>query len=87
MPRMRSLIPARKVNVAALGAALSTIGLWMLSEVTGEPLPEPVSAAIVAVVTFALGYFVPPARRDGIDIDQTEGSQTVAAPSSSSVGS
>lgn len=65
--RMKTLMPARKVNVAAIGGALATILLWGLR--TAWPdlvIPEPVAAAIAALVVFVAGYITPPSPADGI---------------------
>jgi hypothetical protein len=53
-----AVAPIRKVASAAIGGAVATILIWLLSlggiEVMGD-----VAAAIVLVVTFIIGYLVP----------------------------
>lgn len=65
--RMQTNAPARKVNAAALGAAVATIVIWML-EINMPDLnfPEPVKAAITTVVVFAFGYLTPPSAKDTV---------------------
>lgn len=62
---MKSNAPSRKVGVSALAAALTTVILSFLPE---DPTPE-LKTAIVTIVTFAIGYLVPPSANDGVVTD------------------
>lgn len=70
MPRQRYNRPTNKVMAGSLGAALATIGLFVIEQALGEPLPAPVQTAVITVVTFAVGYLFPPSVNDAIDVDQ-----------------
>ncbi len=61
--RMNSNLPSRKVGVSALAAALSTVFLSFVPIQGDSPTPG-LEAAIVTIVTFALGYLVPPSSND-----------------------
>ena len=54
-----SLTPVRKVGSAGLGGAIATGIIWALGEFAGIDLSDEVAAAVVTIVTFAVGYLVP----------------------------
>ena len=65
MAKMATGRPANKVVGGGLGAAVATILVWYLDDAgIVKDLPTVVEAAIVLVVTFAVGYFVPPGKAD-----------------------
>ena len=51
---------ASKVIGGTLGSAVGTVAVWLIE--FGVTVPEPVSAAIVVISTFAVGWFVPETR-------------------------
>jgi len=53
-----------KVTAAALASAVATIAVWALS-LLGVDVPEGVSAALVALLTFGAGYVVTDPARTG----------------------
>ena len=63
MAKMATAKPANKVVGGSVGAALTTIIFWFLAE-QGMEIPVPVQGAIVVVLTFLFGYFVPPGKAD-----------------------
>lgn len=77
MARMITAMPARKVVGGSLAAAIATIVVWVVNSfvLKDNPLPPHVAGAILTVVTFVVGYYVPPASQDQIvqDVpDRTE---------------
>ena len=65
MAQMQSAKPARKVWVALLPAAVTTIVVWALS--LGKIIvPGAVAVAISSVLSFIVSYLVPPADADGV---------------------
>lgn len=66
MTRMLHNTPTRKVAAGSLGSAVTVLLLWGLEEVFQLKVPEGLHWAVVLVVTFAVGYFVPPAATDQI---------------------
>jgi hypothetical protein len=66
MARMKSARPARKVVASSLASAFATIVIWALQDLAGIPVPAPVQASMVTLITFAAGYLVPPSEFDGI---------------------
>jgi hypothetical protein len=48
-----------------LGAAVSTLLIWGLGQ-AGLTIDEGVKVAIATVITFAVGYLIPPAPRDQV---------------------
>ena len=66
MTRMMTNVPARKVAASSVGSALSVLGVWALHEFAGVEMPASVQSALVLCVTFLVGYYVPPARRDQV---------------------
>lgn len=59
--RVADLLPSvlhPKVATSGLAGALSTLVLWLLTLV-GVSVPDPVSAAIVVLVSFLIGYLTP----------------------------
>lgn len=66
MAKMASAQPARKVVAASLGSALATITVWLIETYGGVAMPATVQAAAIVVVTFIVGYMVPPAAADQV---------------------
>ena len=66
MAKMESAAPARKVGVAALGAAVTTILVWLLNDYADAEITQTVAGAITTVVVFSLAYLVPPSGRDQV---------------------
>ncbi len=64
MAKMATAKPANKVVGGSIGTAVGTILVWFLADQGIADLPAAVEAAIVVVVTFAFGYFVPPGKAD-----------------------
>ncbi|MEO9528884.1 hypothetical protein [Roseibium sp.] len=65
--RMNTLMPARKVNAAAIGGALAVLVIWGIRSAWPElDIPQPVEAAITALIVFAAGYITPPSPADEI---------------------
>jgi ABC-type enterobactin transport system permease subunit len=73
MASMQTAIPARKVIGSALGAATATIVLYVLNtHVLTAPVPAEVGGALTTVVTFMVGYYLPPAPRDQVRLEADE---------------
>ena len=70
MSHMVSSTPARKVIASSLGTAVATVSLWMLEEFGGLAIPAPVQAAAIVIVTFMVGYLVPPSAQDQVVSDE-----------------
>jgi hypothetical protein len=51
--------PTTSVGATALGGALGTIAVWVISEL-GLTVPDTVGAAIATVFAIVLGWLVPP---------------------------
>ena len=66
--KMSSARPARKVWVAAVAGAGTTVLVFVLNLVLDEEkqVTAEVSAALVTVLAFLLSYFVPPAADDTV---------------------
>ncbi|GAA4852347.1 peptidoglycan recognition protein family protein [Saccharopolyspora rosea] len=60
-PRRR--VPERNVTAASLAGAAGTVATW-ISSLYGVHMPEPVSAAVVLLLTGATAWLVPPARQE-----------------------
>jgi integrase len=64
-PRTETGAPATKVVGGTLGAAISTLLIWGLTQ-AGLTVDESVKVALTTVITFAAGYMIPPAPRDSV---------------------
>lgn len=64
--RMTTAIPARKVMGGSLGAAVSALAIWGFQVFFDIEIPIYIHGAITVIVTFAVGYLVPPSERDQI---------------------
>jgi len=65
--KMATNVPARKVVVSTLAAAISTVLIWLLK--TAMPdlvIPQGVESAITTILVFLVGYYTPPASRDQV---------------------
>lgn len=54
--------PARNITAGALAGAAGTVAAW-ISSLYGVTLPEPVSAAVVLLLTAVTAWLVPPDQR------------------------
>lgn len=70
MTRMITNIPARKVAASSIGSAVSVLGVWALQEFANVTMPAAVQSALVLCVTFLMGYYVPPAPRDQVVVEE-----------------
>ncbi len=68
MAKMITNRPARKVTASSLGSALSVVAVWALSEFGDIEMPVEVNLAFSALVTFLVGYFVPPSASDQVEL-------------------
>jgi hypothetical protein len=59
-----SAFPVRKVAAGGVAGALTTIIVWILSVAFKIDIPPEIAAAITVVLSFAAGYFIPPAAND-----------------------
>lgn len=66
MAQMMTNRPARKVAAGSVGSALSVLAVWALAEFGGIDMPTGVESAFVLLVTFLVGYYVPPSPHDQV---------------------
>jgi hypothetical protein len=64
-PRMQTGAPTTKVVGGTVGAAVSTLIIWGLTQF-GLTVDEGVKVAITTVITFLAGYYVAPAPGDKV---------------------
>lgn len=62
--KMASAAPTRKVAAGGLGGAISVIVIAVVHSAFHVDIDPTVASAITIVVSFLLGYFVPPAATD-----------------------
>ena len=62
--RSPSALPVRKVAAGGAAGAVTTIIVWILSAAFKIDIPPEIAAAITVVLSFAAGYFIPPAAND-----------------------
>lgn len=67
MARQSSSRPTNKVIAGSVGAAIATIIIYIVELWFGETLPLKVTTAATTVVTFGVGYLVPPSEADGLE--------------------
>ena len=65
---MLNSTPARKVVGGGLAATLTTLLIWVVETFSGIEIPQMVEGAILTVLVFLVGYFVPPSKNDQIVI-------------------
>lgn len=56
---MHTNVPKRKVGTGALGAALTTIIIFIIHSTTSVEINGEVGAAIATIIGFGISYFVP----------------------------
>jgi uncharacterized membrane protein YjjB (DUF3815 family) len=59
-------LPIRKIQVAALGGAISTLVVFLMEQYGHVQIPAAVATAITTILSFLISYFVPPAAQDNI---------------------
>jgi Mg/Co/Ni transporter MgtE len=64
-PRTETGAPTTKVIGGTVGAAFATLIIWILT-VAGLTVDAGVKVALTTVITFAVGYMIPPAPRDNV---------------------
>jgi len=67
--KMKGTAPIRKVTAGALGGAIVAVLVWYLNSFVLEPdqqITGEVAAALTTIVTFLIGYFVPPSAKDEV---------------------
>jgi len=72
MARMTTNRPARKVAASSVGSALSVMAVWALAEFGNIEMPVGVESAFVLLVTFLVGYYVPPSPYDQVEPEQAQ---------------
>jgi hypothetical protein len=64
--------PVRKVASSAIAGAVVVIIVWALNTyLLAEPMPAEIVAALTTLVSFGVGYLVPPSKRD-MGVDETD---------------
>ncbi len=58
-------MPTTKVIGGTLGASVATLIIWGLTQ-AGLSIDESIKVAITTVITFAVGYMIPPAPGDNV---------------------
>jgi len=66
MPRIASNRPTQKVVATSLAGAVATLLIWGMTDFAGIPIPDGVDAAIVTLVSFAIGWLTPPSVHDQV---------------------
>lgn len=70
MAQMATDKTARKVTAATAAASVAVLVVFGIEALSGNPLPDQISAAVTAVVTaistWAAGYYTLPAPRDQV---------------------
>lgn len=68
MTKMLSSTPTRKVGAGAIAGALSVLLVWLLNMFLpdGKHITPEIASSLTTVLTFVVGYFVPPAASDQV---------------------
>ncbi|MBA85528.1 hypothetical protein ACSSNL_08485 [Thalassobius sp. S69A] len=66
MPKMQTAQPARKVYGSTAAAAFASVLILLVERMSAAPLPDGLDTAIMTLVVFAAGYFIPPAAIDQV---------------------
>jgi hypothetical protein len=64
-PKTETGAPTAKVMGGTIGAAVATLLIWGLAA-AGLNIDETVKVALTTVITFVVGYMIPPAPRDNV---------------------
>ncbi|MEO0401098.1 MAG: hypothetical protein AAF214_01855 [Pseudomonadota bacterium] len=73
MLKMATNRPTQKVVATSIAGALATILIWVMKTQLNIDPPEGVSAAIVTVISFAIGWLTPPSIHDQVAVPQGAG--------------
>jgi hypothetical protein len=69
IPPAQTYVPTNKTIGSTVGSAVGVIVVWLINEYVrplDSPLPVEIQGAITVLVTFALGYLVPPGKREAV---------------------
>ena len=66
MAKMQSLKPARKVSVAAVVGAVTSLLLWIIESAAGVKIPSYIATSIMTIVSFIVAWLVPPSADDQV---------------------
>lgn len=72
MPQMQTNQPARKVYAGTIAGALTTVIVWLLRDLAGLSVPEPVAVALTTLIVFLAGYYMPPSEMDQVVVPPQE---------------
>lgn len=64
--RSNTKLPINKVTWTAVAVAITQVALWAYSASGREPIPVEITGAILTVITFVVGYVVPPGRNENV---------------------
>lgn len=64
--RMNSNAPSQKMTASVIAGAIVQILVWWNHESGGPPIPAEIAAALTVLVSFAVGYVVPPRSNEEI---------------------
>jgi hypothetical protein len=66
--RTATKAPVRKITAGALAGAISIVLLFVLNTtiLSTHPIPPEVASAITVILTFIVGYIIPPSPNDGV---------------------
>lgn len=68
--KQQEVAPTRKVIASGVAGSITTILIFVLNTyLLNKPLPAEIAAAVDTLITFLVGYLVPPAVRDQITSD------------------
>ena len=63
MAKMQSGMPAQKVMGGTIGAAVAALLVSMFP----TQIPEEAKIPLITIITFIVGYFIPPSAVDGVE--------------------
>jgi len=66
MAKMQSLKPARKVSVAAVVGAVTSLVLWIIEIAAGVKVPSYIATSIMTILSFIVAWLVPPSEYDQV---------------------
>lgn|GEM_PF-4391561 len=65
--KSRSAAPIRKVGVGGLGGAVAAVAILIYEQAYHQKLDPTLASAITVIITFLVGYYVPPGANDAPD--------------------
>lgn len=77
MANPNSALPRRKVGVAAVAGAMTTLFIYLVQQITGRDVPAEAAAALTTLLSFGVAWLTPAEDQDEESLEMTPRQEAV----------